>query len=219
MKLLLTSVALIGFMTTAIFLEQRVDQLKRPGPRAELMLYLPSGELLRPAALGFDTVLADVLWLRTVSYFGLHYLTDKRYDWLYHMLDVTTTLDPKFLKAYTTGALILSIELGEVEKSNRLLIKGMKHLPGQWQIPFYLGFNHFFYMNEPLVAARYLQQAAKLPGHPRFLPHLAATLLVEGGEPEAASQFLLRLYEQTKDERLREELRKRIEELKQGEPS
>ncbi len=157
-----------------------------------------------------------MLWLRTVSYFGKHYLSDRRYHWLYQMLDVTTTLDPQFLKAYTTGGLLLAIELGDVESSNRLLLKGMKNLPGEWKLPFFLGFNHFYFMNEPLVAARYLQYAATLPGHPRYLPRLAATLMVSGGERDAAVQFLHQLYMEAKDERLRQELRVRIQEIEQG---
>lgn len=73
MSTLLTIVAFMLAIATAALLEQPVDRLEGEGARHELLLYLPSGEYLRPAALGFDAVLADHLRLRTASYFGQHY--------------------------------------------------------------------------------------------------------------------------------------------------
>ncbi|MFH1625453.1 MAG: hypothetical protein ABID54_09915, partial [Pseudomonadota bacterium] len=102
-------------------LQLRLDGIKKDKGDFESLLYLPSGRFLKPAALGFDELLADFLWVKAVTYFGGHYLTDKRYEWLYHILDVTTTLDPRFEYVYEFGGIILSIEGNQIKESIALL--------------------------------------------------------------------------------------------------
>src|SRR5438874_1624545 len=77
----------------------------------EQVLYLPSGKIVKSMSFGFDGLLADIYWLRSVQYFGRQLLNDKqevdwsqmshmRYDLLYPLLDITTTLDPHYIAAY-----------------------------------------------------------------------------------------------------------------------
>ena len=73
MSTLLTIVAFMLPIATVALLEQPVDRLEGEGARHKLALYHPSGECLRPTALGFDAVLVDHLQPRNVSYFGQHH--------------------------------------------------------------------------------------------------------------------------------------------------
>lgn len=188
----------------------------RPQDHAERMLYLPSGSLLKPMALGFDNLLADVLWIRAVVYFGGHYMTDKRYPWLYHILDLVTTLDPRFEMPYEFGGIVLAMDEKAVDKSIAILRKGIKQHPNYWRFPFYLGFDYFYLLGDMKTAAGYMEQAAQLPGCPPYVPRLAASMKYQTAGPAIALRFLQEIYDHTQDPRIKKEVSRKIEELQQG---
>ena len=98
---ILTSVLCVLSITGFLFVQSQLDRLKPPREQLkEKLIYIPKGPFIKTAALGFDAVLADLLWVRSVVYFGGHFLTDKDYHWLYEILDAATTLDPKNILAY-----------------------------------------------------------------------------------------------------------------------
>ena len=72
----------------------------------EEVLYVWTGEHLQRMAPGFEGLLADVYWLRTVQYYGGQraFVGDKRYDLLEPLVNITTSLDPTFAVAYRYGA-------------------------------------------------------------------------------------------------------------------
>ena len=215
-----SSLLLIGFVVLFLGLtylvQLRIETFNDKRQLVEEFMTLPQGEYLKPALLGYDQLMADYIWLRTIQVLGEKKVTSQGYDWIYHALDVVTTLDPKFDYAYKMGGVILSV-LGNVpEKSNQLLLKGIRENPDVWQLPFYIGFNYFFYLNDYKNAAIYMSRASMLPGHPAYLPNLAARLYVQAGDSETALEFLDRMLHQTQDEKIRKTLKKRIEEIHEG---
>ncbi|MBI5745630.1 MAG: hypothetical protein HZA13_01340 [Nitrospirae bacterium] len=176
-------------------------------------MFLPKGEYLRTAALGYDQLVADIIWLQAIQVIGDKRISEEGYNWIYHALDVITTLDPKFDYAYQVGGVILSALGKKIDLSNALLEKGLKENPDVWQIPFYLGFNHFFYMDDYKKAAEYMTIVSRLPGRPFYIPQLAATLYVEQGNPEVALEFLERAYKETEDERIKKEIENKTREV------
>src|SRR5688500_16885335 len=99
-------------------LQQRIDASRSLEVSIEEVLYLPSGDKVKRVSFGFDGILADIYWLRSVQYFGQQLLNDSNeVDWsrmakvrlnlLYPLLDITTTLDPKYIEAYRFGSLFL----------------------------------------------------------------------------------------------------------------
>lgn len=195
----------------------QIDNIKDGSEKVEELSALPKGEYLRPFLLGYQQLVADILWLRVIQVNGDKVVSAKGYDWIYHALDVVTTLDPKFSYAYQFGGVNLSVSGGEVEKSNALLLKGAKENPDIWQIPFYLGFNHFFYMHDYQTAADFMAQASLIPGHPTYLPQLASRLYAQSGKKETAVQFLEQMLQETEDDKVREALKERIKQIQQGE--
>jgi tetratricopeptide (TPR) repeat protein len=208
--------SLIGIIISMYSLQQRIDRIKLETRKIEDLKYLPSGKFIKPAALGFDELLADLLWIKAVTYFGGHYLTDRQYNWLYHILDITTTLDPRSEYAYEFGGIILSIEANQIKESVALLKKGIENHPGEWKLPFLLGFIHFYYLNDYKLAAHYIEKASLLPNRPSFLPGLAATLYTKAHTPELGIEFLTMVYNSTNDERVRKNIEKKIKEITAG---
>ena len=197
-------------------MQTQIDRIRPSRERLkEKLIYIPGTLFLKTASLGFHAVLADVLWARSVVYFGGHYLTDKDYRWLYHILDATTTLDPKNILAYRFGGMLLALEHDDVEKSITLLEKGVRDNPdADWRLYFQLGFNYFFYLDDYANAAKHLEKASRMPGHPAYLPRLTARMYAKSGKADMALEFLQETYKQYDDEKVKQAIAGRINTLK-----
>ena len=88
----------------------------------EEALYLPSGKTVKKLSVGFDGLLSDFYWIRSVQYFGgkvvhgaLRTDSTERFDLLYPLLDITTTLDPQYIaNALATAGLAAGLAEREV---------------------------------------------------------------------------------------------------------
>ena len=103
--------------------------------------------------------------------------------WLYRALDIITTLDPKFVRAYEAGGLALTTLVVLPDESNRLMMKGMEHNPTEWKLPFLIGINYYYELYDDAKADEYMSRASRLPGAPSALATLAANLYVSGHSP------------------------------------
>src|SRR5437870_5298994 len=180
--------------------------------RAQLRL-LPNGEFIKPMVLGYHHVAADLLWLNIVQVLGEREVRHADYEWLFHALDVVTTLDPHYTYAHDVGGVVLAELAGRVDWSNALLEKGMAANPEAWRLPFQLGFNAFFHQQDYARAADYMAIAARLPGRPAYVPELAARLYVEGQQPALALDFLDVMERQTDDVQVLARLERRKAEV------
>lgn len=179
----------------------------------EDLAQLPKGEYLKPALLGYYHLGADILWLKLLQVVGNKRNSADEYEWIYHALDVITTLDSRYAYAYYVGGNILGTLAKRPDLSNRLLEKGAGENPQVWYIPFLLGYNHYFLLDDPVKGAEYMMRAAGLPDRPAYLPGLATRLSAEAGTPETALVFLEARLRETQDPQLRESFYNRIKEV------
>lgn len=140
----------------------------------EELLYYPSGLLVRQAALGYETAAADVAWLRGIQYYGEHRLTDQKYDLIGHVMDIVTTLDPRFVQPYVFGAFVLAQEMNQPERGLELLERGMRANPTDWKLAFEAGFLHYVCRRDNATAARFFTWASRMPGHEPYVERFAA---------------------------------------------
>lgn len=203
------------FITAAALplLQHRLDAERARSRPVEADLTVPSAPYLKRLSLGYALVVADFYWLRATLYIGDDTVVMRDSPFLYRLVDLVTDLDPTFLVPYEAGAIALSFLAGRVDESNAILKKGWREYPERWRFPFTLGFNAFYFNEAYAVAARYLEQAAILPNRPDFLPLLVTRLYAQAHDPETALGFLARVYETTKDERMRAKLEERIKDL------
>ena len=106
-----TSSAIALLMAVAVALQVWRDDGWQAYEPATPVMWLQAGPAMERAALGYDALVADIYWIRAVVYFGRQRLSDakdKNYDLLYPLLDLVTTLDPRFNVAYRFGAFFLS---------------------------------------------------------------------------------------------------------------
>lgn len=154
-----------------------------------------------------------MLWLRLVQVLGKKRNSADEFEWMYHALDVITTLDPQYAYAYYAGGVVLGDLAQRIDLSNRLLLKGAEANPTVWNIPFLLGYNHYFLLGDPEKGAEYIMRAASLPDRPAYLPGLATRLSVEAGNPETALAFLEARLRETQDLEMREFFVNRMKEV------
>ena len=203
--LLLAGVAVIA---------QGLDRQRPPlSAVAAEISYLPPGRYLKVAVLGYREMAADLFWLKAVQLLGEREQTPGGYKSAYYGVDVLTDLDPVFVHAYEYTGVILGIWADMPEESIAILKKGMERNPNVWKLPFLLGYEHYYELHQPELGAKYLRMASELPGVPDYLPSLAARMSAEAGDPVAALDLLQRLYLTSQDERLREVLGIRMNEL------
>ncbi|QPD04141.1 MAG: hypothetical protein Nkreftii_001915 [Candidatus Nitrospira kreftii] len=204
----------LSFLALVILLQRNLDlRIDAHAAKIEELAQLPRGEYLKPALLGYDHLGADVLWLRLLQVVGKKENTADEYEWLYHALDVVTTLDPQYAYAYYVGGVVLNNYANRVDLSNRLLEKGHRENPGEWNLPFLLGHNHYFVLGDAPKGADYIARAARTSGAPDFLPGLATRMHAEAGNPEVALQFLEALWRENPDLVVREKLETRAKEV------
>jgi tetratricopeptide (TPR) repeat protein len=191
-------------------LDQRQDRMV---VQIEGLAQLPKGEYLKPALLGYHHLGADILWLRLIQVIGKKRNSVDEYEWMYHALDVITTLDPQYAYAYYAGGIILGDLANRPDLSTRLLEKGVSANPDVWTIPFLLGYNYYFLLGDPAKGAEYIMQAARLPDGPSYLPGLATRMAAEAGNPDTALAFLEARLLETQDPEMREVLANRMKEV------
>ena len=204
---------LVLAMAILHLLQIDLDHRRSSAPSLQRFMYLPQGEYLKAAALGYEHFVADVLWLQAIQAMGERKVTNEAGQWIYNVLDVITTLDPIFVRVYTAGGIALTTLVAMPEESNRLLQKGMNHNPDVWELPFLLGFNYYFDLHDDLRAAEYIARASRLPRAPAYLAPFAARLYVLARDPEDAVVFLAQVYAQTVDESMKRVLERRLKEV------
>ena len=215
-KGLIPPLIFVLILSALFVLQTKIDGERRTWIEEEELLYIPSGKVLKIVSLGFDEVMADILYIRMLDYFATHAKSDRTYTWLYHMADLVTTLDPKFRFPYIFAGLILNLEANQHENARKIIIKGMNEFPDYWYFPFLLGLNYFFHDADFKDAADSIERASKLPGSPKYLKKFAVKLRREGATRETAIDFLKHLYVSFNNKELRKILAAKIREIKAG---
>ena len=193
----LITAALVAFGSAVALQAMRDSYFPRDTRQVEQILYVRSGAALKRMTLSFDALAADVYWIRAIQHYGGDRLSgpqaQTKYQLLYPLLDLTTTLDPYFNIAYRFGAIFLSEAYpggpGRPDQSVALLRKAIVAMPHKWQYFHDIGFVYYWRFRDYPAAASWFQRAAAQPNAPNWLKPLAAAMLTHG-EDRAAARFL-----------------------------
>ncbi len=172
---------------------------------------LPNGKAVRTLALGFERLIADLFWLRTVYYVGDERSALVNYPDAERLANLVTDIDPHFESVYVLMNSVLSGLRMDSDAAIRLLKKGAQY-SDYWRIYFLLGFEYFMEKEDYVEGARWIEEAAKRGG-PSYLPLLATRLYAQGGDPETAMAFLKTRLEQEEHPEIRKDLETRLLDL------
>lgn len=170
----------------------------------EEALYL-SADTLKRLSFGFDSLLADLYWVRTVHYYGQRaFRPGQRFDLLEPLLDIITTLDPQFQAAYRLGALFLALPppggAGRPERALALLDRGIATNPDDWRLILDKGFIYLWELRDYVRAAETFDRAGRHPRAPAWTKGLAAAVYAKAGRREIARRLWLERYHQAENE-------------------
>ncbi|MCB0328234.1 MAG: hypothetical protein KDD70_01185 [Bdellovibrionales bacterium] len=177
------------------------------------VLYLPNGTALSVLSFGYQNVLADVLWFKTVSYFGKHYRGDKDYTWLKHMCTLITDLNPRAEEVFAFCGTMLSWEVEDPRGAHDLFTKAIHYNPQYWRYYYLRGFISMYFLENQQAAEEDFARAATLTDAPVFLARLAASKM-SLSDPVAAVAFLTNMLETTEDPNQRAALADKLKQAK-----
>jgi hypothetical protein len=181
------------------------------------LLFFSSPVLVQKMALGYNGLVADFYWMRTIQYYGRRDEADQRtirYKNLFALLDITTTLDPNLLDAYRTGSCFLAeadpIGAGQPHQAIRLLDKGIRAHPRDWRLLYDKGFTYYWYLKDYKAAGEVWQATSRMPDAPHWMASLAAMSLSRGGAIEIATALWEHQYRESGRSDVRENARNHL---------
>jgi hypothetical protein len=162
-------------------------------------------------------MLADILFIKVaVFYGGGHKIEDSVDEMANHFLTMNT-LNPKMIDFYyRTEAALADKGDDYVRTVNQILEKGREALPHQVAIPYFEGFNYYYYLDEPIKAAELLRLASTYDKKYQWLGHLASTLLAKGGSIRAGLAWLKGMYASMEDGKEKERYAADIQEFEKA---
>ena len=194
------------------FFFYRVDQLRDTQALPPQLMLLPSKEMTRVVSFGHEILTAQLIFYNSMFFVGSldDPPTQNMVRELYHTLDTATYLDPYNIDAYYFAQGVLSWNPAQIEPLNTLLRRGMAHRTWDWHLPFFYGFNQFYFLKRPGEAATYLKKAYELNPANAYLPTLIARLYYQADATEVAIEFLEEMVRNTTNENLRKWLTLRL---------
>ncbi len=217
--LLLTTFVVAGFAVViplAGFLEARQTAQAARLEAEELSL---KGAKLKGWAFGFEGLLADWYWIRSLQYIGDKLYRAKAKDidienlkpldpkLLYPLLDNAVSLDPKFLAVYSYGANVLPA----IDKEDAIAIarKGIRNNPGEWTLYHQLGFI-YWKLGDYARAAETYSEGSRIKDAPIWMKSMAARMSSEGGSRDTARAIYRQVFRAAADSRTKESARLRL---------
>jgi hypothetical protein len=177
--------------------------------------------VLKVTSLEFKGIVSDLLFINAMLFKGSTYerseqsrMTPEEWQWFGKTLNASTDLDPYFVDPYFFANANMTWEGGMIRETTALLEKGTRYRDWDWILPFFAGFNSFFFLHDNAKAAEYLMTASRRTGPSEQLVSFAARLEYKDKKTENAILFLEAIEKKTEDERLKKEYDTRILALK-----
>jgi len=179
------------------------------------MGYVIPSKFTALASLEFKGIVSDFLYLKIATYIGgtiinKEMMNRNHADYFYNAADIITDLDPWFWDAYLMNSMILAWDFNRVDLANKLLKKATNYRTWDFNPPYYLGFNNYYFLKDNGTASQYLMEAARRGGGPSFLVPLATRLLVHQNNLTPAILLLEEQLKTTQDPLMMKHLQTRL---------
>ncbi len=166
--------------------------------------------------LGYSSVVADWIWIKTMLYFGGNYGKNDL-PWLKKMIESVIMLNPGFFPPYEFAGVLMPEITGDYDYCRTILLSGIGRVKdGEERLEFYLAYIYYTHYKDYKAAADHLSHAATADFAPPFWKRFAATLYDNAGDRDRSLEFLYAIYESTESPTVKEELKKKIETILAG---
>ncbi len=183
-------------------LKLKTDAIPRNIQPGSSIIYIPSGKHLQYAALGFNTLLADLIYIWSIQYFSDEGV-DNRFEHLEHVYSIIADLDPHYLDPYQIGAMIAIYDVRDFDAAFNILEMGLENNPHEWIFPWQAG--HYAQMNlkDYELAQKYYRKAMEIEDSPEMAKRLFANAMFKTGNYEDAWNNWLDIYRHAESERIK----------------
>ncbi len=195
----------------------------RSKPIEEKLGYLPSVKLLKPLSADQKELTAASLVFKVMMYFGSLVgkaqqgtLIEQQPDLqgMSRLLHNAVHLDPYNMDAYYFAQGFLTWDARQFKVANDLLDYGMKYRTWDWQLPYFAGFNHAFFLKDFSKAATYYRQAGQLSGNSLHI-NLAGRYMQESGQTDLAVAYLTGMARTATNQAVRKSYQERLTAFKE----
>jgi len=166
----------------------------------------------------FKGIISDFMLMEGAIYLGSKKgpteFSSLEWTYLYYIFETARTLDPYFRDPYWLVQSFFTWWAKKPEDAIDFLKKGLPYRTWDWRLPYYIGFDYFYFLKDNISASEYLLKGAKIPGSPFILATLGARLASKAGQTEAAIAFLKDMYEKTEGKLAKNMIKMRLEALR-----
>lgn len=205
------SIIIGGIVYTQLYLEKTISKNK------ETISFVPQKRQLYYSTFGYKSIIADMIWLRSGSYFLTHLGGDNDYKYLSGMYNSCIDLDPNFKQVYKDTMNFLMNEPEHYKEGEAILLRGIQNLPKDWEIYYLTGFTYSYLLKEPDKAVKYLGIAQELIPrddlHAKYLSNI--NILIKSNSEKKLDelgliQYWIDRFNQTKSKTLKDYSKKNI---------
>lgn len=161
--------------------------------------YVPPLDYLRIISGSFKNFCADIFYIRGVLAIA-EKIEDRNVwiDWVQKNFETATSLDPKLTQGYFFAGVVIGRDEESIKKGIKLLERGIKRNPDEWQIPYWIGFN-YYQLGDYLKAIEYYEKASNFTAAPKFLKSIQPMSYYKAGRPDLGLMYLEGLLHSIKD--------------------
>jgi hypothetical protein len=230
-SLILVALAVLAAATSLA--HRRAEALRSAQADVDAHVVVPSPRAARFLSLGENELLADLMWARTLVYYGEGLVKHTGMPDVERLIALINALDPWWRHPYLWGAYATTFRLQvptqeEFQSSVAILRRAIDRFPDDWEFAWMLGNRLFWDLRpaDPETQARlreegafYIERAMHLPGAPPNLPIMAAAMRTKLGQKERALRELREMILNADDDQARRELFARYAEMRGAEDS
>ena len=211
-------VVAVGLVVAARELSARANDARKAWPKEFDAPYAPSAGAVPYVSLGYREVMADLMWIRALAYFGSDEQTTSA--GVRHLVQGIAALDPAFEEPMSWGATAMqSLTMRPTQDDYLAVIaileQAMQRFPNNYRLPQRAGEIYALRLQSDDPAqkrawkargAALLSRAVHLPGAPKSLGTYVAHLETELGQRDKAIRDLRELIQYTSDAATRKRL-------------
>lgn len=198
------SLGLVLVLLALLFmgLKIKIEQIPRRRIPGSSIIYIPSGKYLKMATFGYSSLLADIIYIWAIQYYGNYAIPD-RFTYLTHIFSIISELDPRWVDPYEVGALIAFFDFQDVSLALKILDMGFAKNPDQWIFPLEAGHYAQLYKKDFVLARDYYKKTMAVKGAPDIAKRLYAEAAYKLSDLKTSWETWLEVYQTASDPQIK----------------
>ena len=176
--------------------------------------YIPKPDATKALSLGQQTMVADLLWIRTVLIFSdfVFHCNPKYGEWLSGMIQTIAKLDPEWKTVYRYGGLMMGV-CQDYDASDRIFEMGHEQFSEDYFFPAAIGMNAYSDHKDYEKAAYWMKIASTKEKAPEWYRRAVAGMLNEKGQRFVAIEYLEQQIASSTDEKIQKRDQRKLNRL------